>query len=167
MADCIFWIAGPSPGRLGIALRPRGGDWLPRDTDLWRRAGLNVVVSLLEPSEERDLDLTNEAATVAASGLDFRAFPIPDRGVPSRQATAQFTAQLAADLRAGKNVGIHCRQGIGRSAVVAAATLISGGMDAATALSNISASRGLRVPETDEQRQWVLEFASNSGRSRS
>ena len=113
MADSIFWIAGPSPGRLAILLRPRGGDWLPRDTDLWRQAGLHLVVSLLEPSEERDLDLTSEAAVVAARGLAFRAFPIPDRGVPSYPAAQQFAAQLIADLRAGKNVGIHCRQGSG------------------------------------------------------
>src|SRR5688572_7477010 len=107
MADSIFWIAGPWPGRLAIVLRPRGGDWLPHEMHAWKRAGLDVIVSLLEANEESELDLTIEAATAAERGLDFRLFPIPDRGVPSRLATAQFTAQLAADLRAGKNVGVH------------------------------------------------------------
>jgi protein-tyrosine phosphatase len=115
-------------------------------------------VSLLEPIEELELDLTHEAAAASESGLDFRAFPIPDRGIPSRHATAEFTARLAADLRAGKNVGLHCRQGVGRSALVAAATLISSGVDAATALSSVSSSRGIRVPETEEQREWLLGF---------
>src|SRR5262245_21847999 len=160
MANGMFWIAGPWPGRLAILLRPRGGDWLSRDTEMWRRAGLDVVVSLLEPSEARELGLIDEAASASESGLDFRAFPIPDRGVPTHRAAARFASQLVADLRAGKSVGLHCRQGIGRSALVAAATLIVGGVNAAAALNDISASRGLQIPETEEQRRWVLEFVS-------
>ena len=161
MAESIFWIVGPWPGRLAIVLRPRGGDWLPRETQAWRRAGLDLVVSLLEPIEEDELDLSNERVSAAESGLDFRAFPIADRGVPSRRAAAQFAAHLSAELRAGRNVGLHCRQSVGRSALIAAAVLVSGGVDAGEALSSISAVRGVQVPETAEQRQWILGFKSD------
>jgi hypothetical protein len=37
------------------------------------------------------------------------------------------------------------------------AVLVAAGMDARTALKMIEESRGLEVPETDEQRQWLKE----------
>src|SRR5215213_5189870 len=57
MRGSVFWISGPWRGRLAIVLRPRGGDWLDGETRVWRHAGVDVVVSLLEPSEETELDL--------------------------------------------------------------------------------------------------------------
>jgi len=47
----LFWIPGPWRGRLAVATRPRGGDWLADEAAGWRRAGLDVVVSLLENEE--------------------------------------------------------------------------------------------------------------------
>ena len=58
------------------------------------------------------------------------------------------------------NVVAHCRQGIGRSSMIVAATLVTGGMDLIDALKTIKKSRGLDVPETDEQRRWLTAFAS-------
>lgn len=80
MRTKVFWVAGPWQGRLGILTRPRGGDWLRDETQAWREAGINVVVSLLEPEEEAQLVLTDESAAAATSGVEFRPFPIPDRG---------------------------------------------------------------------------------------
>jgi protein-tyrosine phosphatase len=161
MRDKIFWIAGPWRGRLAILPRPRGGDWLDDETRAWRRAGVHMVVSLLEPEEETELELSREAESATASGLAFVSFPTSDRGVPSsREAVATLTTQLADALRSGNNVAVHCRQGIGRSALIAAATLISAGQDVDSALQSIAHSRGVAVPETEEQRRWISEFAS-------
>ena len=161
MGAKVFWITGPWQGRLGIVPRPRGADWLDDETRAWREAGIDVVVSLLEPDEEADLALAGESISSAASGLDFRSFPIHDRGVPSsREAVAQLVDQIADALHAGKSVALHCRQGIGRSALIAAATLILGGQNAETAIDTIRRSRGLEVPETHAQRQWILDFSS-------
>ena len=57
------------------------------------------------------------------------------------------------------NVGIHCRQGIGRSAVVAACLLIFSGVDPESAFQHISAARACVVPETATQREWVIAWA--------
>jgi protein-tyrosine phosphatase len=161
MRDKIYWIPGPWPGRLAILPRPRGGDWLGDETRAWRAAGVDAVVSLLEPQEEAELDLVHESEASTASGLAFLSFPIPDRSVPDgREAVATLAAQLSDALRVGKNVGVHCRQGIGRSALIAAATLISAGEDMDTALRTIAHSRGMTVPETEEQRRWISEFAA-------
>jgi predicted protein tyrosine phosphatase len=161
MGARVFWITGPWQGRLGIVPRPRGGEWLDDETRAWREAGIDIVVSLLESGEEAELALAGESASAAARGLEFRSFPIPDRSVPSsREAVTELASEIVSALRAGKNVALHCRQGIGRSALIAAATLILGGEDAETALQRIGRSRGLQVPETQAQRQWISDFSA-------
>jgi predicted protein tyrosine phosphatase len=161
MAAKVFWITGPWRGRLALVPRPRGAEWLDDETRAWREAGIDTIVSLLGPEEEADLDLTAESTSSTSSGLTYRAFPIPDRGVPnSREATAELADHMVDALRSGKTVAIHCRQGIGRSAIIAAAALIVGGLSAEAAISAIRQARGLDVPETPAQRQWILDFSA-------
>lgn len=157
----VFWVAGSWRGKLGILPRPRGGDWLADEMRAWREAGVDVVVSLLEPEEETQLILDGEAGAAAASGVEFTPFPIPDRGVPaSRESVAELATGIVDALETGKNVAVHCRQGIGRSALIVGAVLVAAGKDPNAALKTIEESRGLEVPETDEQRQWLQDFAS-------
>ncbi len=157
----MFWVAGPWRGKLGILPRPRGGDWLGDETRAWREARINVVVSLLEPEEAAQLVLEDEATAAAASGVEFKLFPIPDRGVPaSQESVAELASGIANALETGRNVAVHCRQGIGRSALIVGGVLVAAGKDPTTALKTIEASRGLKVPETEEQRQWLRDFAS-------
>lgn len=157
----VFWIAGPWPGRLGIVPRPRGGEWLDDETRRWREAGVDVVVSLLEPREEAELALSHEAGSSAASGLEYRSFPIQDLGVPgSFESVGELTRDIVNALRAGKNVVVHCRQSIGRSGLIAASALISDGQDAETAVQRVGRARGLEVPETHAQREWISDFSS-------
>ncbi|MCC6363579.1 MAG: hypothetical protein IT165_08635 [Bryobacterales bacterium] len=54
----LYWIDGPWRGKLAMAARPRGGDWLDDEMESWRRAGIDTVFSLLTGEEERDLDVT-------------------------------------------------------------------------------------------------------------
>jgi protein-tyrosine phosphatase len=157
----VFWVAGPWRGRLGILPRPRGGDWLRDETAAWGATGIDMVVSLLEAEEEAQLVLEGEAAAAAASGIDFRAFPIPDRGVPaSRESVAELADDIVDALDMGKNVAVHCRQGIGRSSMIVGGVLVAAGKDVPTALRTIAESRGLEVPETEEQERWLREFSS-------
>lgn len=157
----MFWVAGSWRGRLGIVPRPRGGDWLRDETRAWREAGINVVVSLLESEEAAELVLEDEAAAAAASGVEFRSFPLPDRGVPpSHESVAQLASGIVDALESGRNVAVHCRQGIGRSGLIVGGVLVAAGKDPQTALKTIEESRGLEVPETEEQRQWLRDFAS-------
>src|SRR2546425_10727076 len=99
----VFWVAGPWRGRLGILPRARGGDWLGDETAAWGDAGIDVVVSLLEPEEEAQLVLEDEAGAAVASGIDFRPFPVPDRGVPaSRESVAELASEIVDALDTGR-----------------------------------------------------------------
>jgi len=161
MKPDLFWIPGPWRGRLAIAARPRGGDWLADEMDGWRRAGVDVVVSLLENEEAAQLELLDERAAVEGSHMRFISFPIPDRGVPASMPQAMsLMAAIAGALELGKNVAGHCRQGIGRSGAIAAGVLTTSGAGFESAFDLISAARGTRVPETWEQRLRVERLSS-------
>jgi protein-tyrosine phosphatase len=119
------------------------------------------VLSLLTPEEERDLDLRDEAGEAKAQGMEFASFPIPDRQVPRSEAKwAEVLEKMNRNLLDGKNVLVHCRQGIGRSGLVAACLLVRNGMSPGAAVESVSAARGLSVPETAEQRDWIDQYAA-------
>ena len=157
----LFWIPGPWRGGLAIAPRPRGGDWLGDEAGAWRSAGVNVVVSLLEEDEAAELDLDHERQAAENQAISFISFPIPDRGVPeSTEAAISAIEAIAAQLEARKNVAMHCRQGIGRSGLVASGVLVNSGIKADEAMRIVSSARGISVPETPEQRRWIEKLPS-------
>jgi protein-tyrosine phosphatase len=159
----VYWIEGSWPGRLAILARPRGEDWLVDEVVGWKDAGLNVVVSLLTPGEEAELGLRDEAKIVRQEGLTFISFPIPDYSVPtSKGLTQELVNELREHLSRGNSIGIHCRQGIGRSSLVAACVFVASGESAGTAFEQIQNARGRPVPDTPEQKEWVISFAGNS-----
>ena len=163
MGTELHWVDGPWPGRLAIAARPRGGDWLEDEIAHWHHSGVDTVLSLLSPDEEHTLGLGKEADAVRAQGMDFISLPIPDRQVPgSETELAAALERVSAKLSAGKNVVVHCRQGVGRSGLVAACLLVRKGLDPSAAVEIISAARGVAVPETSEQRQWIDHYAAIS-----
>jgi protein-tyrosine phosphatase len=162
MRSDLYWIPVPWPGRLAIAARPRGGDWLADEAIGWRRAGIDVVVSLLEEDEAAQLNLADEAQAAETENIRFISFPIPDLGVPaSLRRAVSVMSEIDSALRAGKNVAIHCRQGIGRSGLIAAGVLAVAGINPDEAIRVVSSARGLSVPETDEQRLWLRRLPAS------
>jgi protein-tyrosine phosphatase len=139
--------------------RPRGGDWLEDEVKAWRSAGVDVVVSLLMPDEITELDLSDEKSLCESLGITYCSFPIVDRDVPaSKTATAEVVSELAQMLIEGKNIAIHCRQGIGRAALIAICVLVLSGMDADAAMARVSQARGCAVPETIGQKRFIADF---------
>ncbi len=60
----------------------------------------------------------------------------------------------------GKHIAIHCRIGIGRSAMIAAATLVALGEAIERAFALVQEARGYEVPDTSEQRVRLSAFLS-------
>jgi protein-tyrosine phosphatase len=155
----VFPIPDVPSGRLAIMPRPRAGDWLEDEIASWRNQGLNVIVSLLEDHEIIELGLDDETQVCERTGLRFLRFPVPDRGVPrSRQSVVDLVGVLTAELRSGRGVGIHCRIGVGRSALVAVCVLAALGVPVETAWASVQKARGMSVPDTLEQRAWAADW---------
>lgn len=162
MRTDIYWIANINSGKIGIMARPRGGDWLDDEISSLCSSNVNIIVSLLETEEISELELTDFATKCRRSNIEFISFPIKDRDVPILNwHTTKFIKQLFGKLSEGKNIVIHCRQGIGRSSIIAAATMILQGLAPDEVLAKIVEARGCNVPDTPEQRQWVMNFAKN------
>jgi len=156
MLTKLHWVDGPWPGKLALAARPRGGEWLEDEMAFWRSEGVDMVVSLLEAEEERDLDLAGEGREARAQGMKFQSLPIGDRQVPASDiAFARAIGELDRELAAGRNILVHCRQGIGRTGMVAAGLFILKGFEPDVALGRLSEARGISVPDTAEQRLWL------------
>jgi protein-tyrosine phosphatase len=96
----------------------------------------------------------------ATAGLRFVGIPIPDRGVPDDATLLPVLDQLHTALVEGGHVVIHCRAGIGRSSLLAGALLVRQGLEARDASERLATARGLAVPDTDQQRQWLHQFAT-------
>ena len=100
-----FWVETGTAIRLAIVPRPRGNDWLEDEVTQMKRAGVDVLVSMLQPDEAAELGLSEEAALCAAGGIQFRSFPIPDRETPpSTAAFAKFVEELRVEAHAGRSV---------------------------------------------------------------
>lgn len=114
------------------------------------------VVSLLEPAEAEALGLAQEAELVTAQSMKFISYAVPDMGLPVRSDDfARLAQNLFSQIEAGTNTLIHCRGGIGRSGLLAAAVLLQGGRDIQAAFAQVSHMRGKRVPETAQQGAWL------------
>ena len=153
----VFWIGGNPPPGLAIVTRPT--NWLQDEMRQLKRGGIDTLVSLLERHEAEWLGLEDERAAAEKAGIHFLNFPIPDTHVPRDAASFRtFAADLAARLRNGERVGVHCRGSIGRATVTAACTLIHLGWNAPAALAAVEETRGCPVPDTEEQRAWILAY---------
>lgn len=155
----IYWIEDDRRVRLAIVARPRGDDWLESDLRVLKSGGIDVLISLIEENEAQELGLAHEEAAAQQLGMGFLSYPIPDRRTPSDgPGFVSFVARIATLLREGRAVGVHCRGCIGRATVLTSALLIALGASAEEALRSIEAARGCPVPDTPEQRAWIMNL---------
>jgi protein-tyrosine phosphatase len=158
----LYWINQFAGGNLAIMAAPRPAEQIEAIILDWKDEGVDVIVSLLEESEIPGLTQA-ERSLCEEVGVEFFSFPVRDKTVPDSADTLAVIARRLADrIVAGKSVAIHCRAGIGRSTTLAACVLILLGVEGDIALDMIAAARGLEVPETEAQRQWVLSFSQSA-----
>ena len=156
----LFFVNVRLPGTLAIATRPRGADWLIDDLKRAKGSGVGYVVSMLTPSEMEELDLTKEYMVASELSMEFLNVPVADRCLP--EDLSSFTNSVTGVvlyLKAGGNVAVHCRMGIGRSSLFCAAVLKSLGFEVDEAWDMLRHARGSEVPDTAEQYQWLFTYS--------
>jgi ADP-ribosylglycohydrolase len=156
------FLAGPHPGSRS---RAEAMDRLRR----FLSAGITFFIDLTEPSEVSSYESLLPFATPDGRRVEYFREPIPDHDVPADfDVMTRIVDLLDAALRDGHVVYVHCRGGIGRSAMVAACWLALKGGRGDEALEDIQAmwqqsSRSKVwsiVPETEEQADFVRDWGA-------
>ncbi len=139
--------------------RPRGGEWLDDEIAWFYQYGVHTIVSLLETDEIEELELHHENACCQKHAITYVSFPIQDRNVPtSLQEAHNVVSDLYQQLITGRGIAIHCRAGIGRSALIAACLFLHAHYTVKDAFAAITQDRHVPVPDTEKQRQWVNRY---------
>jgi protein-tyrosine phosphatase len=167
MITRIYAIQTAAPTRIAIVSRPRGGDWLCDEVAALSREGIDVLVSMLTPEEAEELGLHRESDECGAASITFVNIPVPDRSVPSdKDDFLRHVDRVAQLARQGRSVGVHCRASIGRSSVLAVSVLVRLGWNVNEAFTAVESARGCSVPDTPEQRKWVIEHVTSTQHER-
>jgi hypothetical protein len=164
----VYWIRDIDPLRFAMMARPRGGEWLEDEVSGWKQLGIDIVVSLLHQYEADELEISEEERICVNRGIRYHSFPIKDRSTP--ESAAAFFAlanEVAASVKEGLVVAVHCRAGIGRSGLLAGSVLLRLGVPASQVFFVLSRARGLSVPDTPAQIEWfhsvMVRMHSNNG----
>jgi hypothetical protein len=156
-------------GRIGLTEAPGrkdAGHARDLDADLKRLRQdyrVDVLVTLLERGQYvRDelsaLKIPELLVRAQRHGLDSEWWPTPDGGVPvSLDRLLALVERILLRVRLGKIVVIHCREGLGRSGLVAACCLTAVGAAVDEALEVVRAVRPGAV-ETAAQHQCLRAF---------
>ena len=156
MEAAYFKVYQDTAGFLAIMMRPQLNTGQPDSIATLAECGIGCIVSLLETNESFMLGLETESKVVADNGMNYISFPVSDYGVPSSfDDFSILTADIFEQLGQGTNVLLHCRGGVGRSGLLAAGVLLQAGLNTEQAFAIVSAKRGIRVPETTQQREWL------------
>ena len=161
-----YWLV---PGRLLVGEYP-GSQSRAEAMERLRRflqAGVTCFVDLTEPRELPSYEALLPFSTPDGRRVEYLREPIPDHGVPQgRDVMDRAVAMLDDALAAGRVVYLHCRAGLGRSAMVAGCWLAGRSSDPAAALDELQrcfqqsakAQFWAQVPETAEQAAYVLAW---------
>lgn len=156
-------------GRIGMTIAPgmrSGAVQRDMEDDLARlreRYHAHVLVTLLErgqflKDELRELGIPDLLVRAQRAGLETEWTAIPDGGVPvSLEQLLTLVERILTLVRAGRNVVIHCRDGLGRTALVASCCLTALGASVDEALKIIRHARPGAI-ELTSQVQCLRSF---------
>lgn len=158
MSPDIYQVKLIGSGSLSVMAKPVSGEWIEDEFSGIAKYGIDRIISLLETHESYEVGLSQEHMLTEKNAMEFISYPIPDRGLPNSVSEfATFTRRLYHEAASGLNTVIHCRAGIGRTGIVAAGVLLHCGYEVSEAFALISSKRGVSVPDTQEQIDWVRD----------
>lgn len=154
----IFWIDSFKKGTLGMMKKPNGGTQLEADINILKKEKATVLVCLIASVEIEQLALQKEAFYCNKKNIDFIHFPIKDYHLPEKKAYIAFIQKLDLLLKDNHKIVIHCHGGIGRTSTIVAGLLIKNNIHKDDVFEYISKKRTKTVPDTNEQKDWVLSI---------
>lgn len=119
-------------------------DRIENDLQSIRNWGAAVIVTLLDLRELAMLGVADLPDKVHSMNMNWLHLPIRSMELPDETFEEEWKSagpQLLQLLSEGQRLLIHCKEGIGRSGVVAARLLIEAGVAPATALKLVKKAR--------------------------
>ena len=167
-------------GRLGMTFLPgrrdhglSGHHWRDLDNDVGRLRAVGAVDAFVLLVEDHELQATGTsdiAAVMERHGIELTRFPIVDGGVPRDvEAFRGLVAATLERLRAGQNVVVACRGGLGRTGTLVACLLRETGLEAEAAISLTRATRHGAIETAGQEdfvRAWLPRPTSPTGPKR-
>jgi len=174
----VDWLPDQrTPGKVGITIAPgkhsvslhSSGRWerdLGKDLEaLANEWKTHVLLCLLESRDLRRLQIPDLVKRAAVHGVELISFPIRDGSVPRDTASVRgLVATMGHHTREGKNVVVQCEGGLGRSGIIAGCYLAAEGFNVRDVFEMLHRTRGQNCPETEEQRQFIRDFAREVNR---
>jgi len=158
MVSDIYTIESIGSGFLAAMAKPVSGKDIGEEFAGIATAGIKQIVSLLEDHEANEVGLNDERLLTKQHGMHFVSYPIRDRSLPESVDTfSKFTKDLYHQIAGGRSTVIHCWAGIGRTGIVTAGVLLHCGFSTKEAFDHISLHRGVQVPDTMEQYNWLKQ----------
>ena len=162
-----YWVI---PGRLLAGKYPGGKNLqeVERRLGALLDGGFNGFIDLTDVGEMPPYD------NYLPEAVAYVRKPITDHGVPPDAAyMAEILGELDSLLDEGRRVYVHCRAGIGRTGTLVACHLIERGLTPQAALDQLNelwqgsdrSDTWPEVPETDEQRDFILAYSADPTRS--
>lgn len=144
----IYNVSSIGQGRLCVMAKPFSKEWINEEFDAIKAFGISRVVSLLECAEPHAVDVTDEDAHCRRRGIDFIQYEIPNRCIPGNEDSYLALIQFLHDeLIAGMDTVVHCRDGIGRTGMVATAVLVKYGHTGDRAITLVAEAKRVSVSE--------------------
>ena len=165
-----MWIAEIDLGgrKLGLSICPGkfqpnalSGAWnrsLDKDLDKIKKQGYDVVVSLIEDHEFKELRVTKLQEVTESFGMQWIWAPITDGGVPEGRAYEGLNSVVDL-LESNQSVFVHCKGGLGRAGTVTAWALTHFERTSESAIREVRSARKGAI-ENWQQEEWVKR---NSG----
>ena len=166
----VTWIDESLPGKVGLTFAPgkhcagayAGGFWerdLAKDLDhLVAAYDTGLLVCLLQDHELRSLQIST-LIEEAFKRMMVRRLPIPDGGVlPDPRPVLETVLAIEEAARAGTNVVIHCRGGLGRAGTIGGCYLKHIGRNDEEVFTALRKRHPTSCPETSDQRAFVRAF---------
>jgi protein-tyrosine phosphatase len=150
----MFWRRPKAPDLYlltdDLAIGPQPED---RDLEALRELGFRGIVDLRH-------ETAGAGAKVRALGLNYMRAPIVEGAAPSIDELYEVTGWVTGHILNEGPVFVHCREGRGRSAMVAVASLVKLGLPLPEAYSMLTRTRPTAVISTS-QMQMLEAFAKS------
>lgn len=141
-------------GLIGITFCPGkhdhfavNGAWerdLHLDLDVIQHWGAQLVLTLVEHQEMKELGVSQLGLEVEQRDIDWVHLPIANHSTPSERFEADWLEEgyrLRQRLRNGERVLIHCKGGRGRAGMIAARLLVELGANPDCAIEQVRSAR--------------------------